>query len=134
MTERPDAPTAKTKLCQIGYCLPGVLSRWKPPPRVQPPDPYKEAREQCNGVLANIVGKGTTCLDPSDPKAREFRDCKDGFCAPTMVALTNGRYKRGFQKLKSRHSEGTFPIIRSWARTSTQSATWLSVILGCRQI
>ena len=59
------------------------------------PDPYKEAREQCNGVLANIVGKGTTCLDPSDPKAREFRDCKDGFCAPTMVALTNGRYKRG---------------------------------------
>ena len=95
MTERPDAATAKAKLCEMGYCEPGALTRWKRPPRVEPPDPYAEARKRCIGVLADIVGKGMTCLDPSDPKAREFRDCKDGFCGPAMVALTNGRYRRG---------------------------------------
>jgi formylglycine-generating enzyme required for sulfatase activity len=94
-TERPDAQTAKAKLCLMGYCEPGALTKWKRPPRVEPPDPDADARKRCNGVLADVVGKGKTCLNPSDPEAREFRDCKDGFCGPVMVALPKGRYVRG---------------------------------------
>lgn len=95
MTERLDASTAKAKLCEMGYCNPGALTRWKRPPRVEPPDLDAEARKRCSGVLADVVGKGKTCLNPSEPEAREFRDCKDGFCGPVMVALPKGRYTRG---------------------------------------
>ena len=57
--------------------------------------PDAEARRRCSGVLAEVVGKGKTCLDPDDPQAREFRDCRDDFCGPVMVALARGRYTRG---------------------------------------
>src|SRR5262245_66413541 len=96
-TERPDAEVAKAKLCEMGYCEPGALTKWKRPPRVEPLDPDAEARRRCNGVLADVVGKGKTCLNPGDPDAREFRDCKDGACGPVMVALPKGAlYARNF--------------------------------------
>ena len=106
ITERPDAAVAHAKLCEMGYCGPGALTRWKRPPRVEPPDPDAEARARCNGVLADIVGKGKTCLNPSDPAAREFRDCKDGFCGPPMVTLPTGRYQRG---TSDREAEALIP-------------------------
>jgi formylglycine-generating enzyme required for sulfatase activity len=94
-THRIEPDVAKAKLCEMGYCEPGALDKWKRPPRGAPPDPDAEARRRCSGVLANVVGTGRTCLDPRDPAAREFRDCRDGFCGPAMVALPRGRYTRG---------------------------------------
>jgi formylglycine-generating enzyme required for sulfatase activity len=79
----------------MGYCTPGAFARWTPPPRVEAPDPYAEARRACKGVFADIVGRGRICIDPGDLAARSFRDCKDGFCGPEMVALPRGRYLRG---------------------------------------
>jgi formylglycine-generating enzyme required for sulfatase activity len=111
-TERPDAGTAKAKLCEMGYCEPGALTKWKRPPRVEPPDPDAEARKRCNGVLADVVGKGKTCLDPSDPAAREFRDCKDGLCGPAMVALPTGRYTRGTSDAEAEKLIGEHPAVK----------------------
>jgi formylglycine-generating enzyme required for sulfatase activity len=96
LTERPDARTAGAKLCQMGYCGPGVFQRWMPAPRpAEPPDADAEARRACSGVLADIVGKGKTCVDVANPVAREFRDCLGDFCGPLMVAMPKGRYLRG---------------------------------------
>jgi formylglycine-generating enzyme required for sulfatase activity len=108
-TERLDADVAKAKLCEMGYCEPGALTKWKPPPRVEPPDPDAEARRRCNGVLANVVGAGKTCLNPRDPAAREFRDCKDGLCGPVMVALPRGRYTRGTPDAEAERLVGEDP-------------------------
>jgi formylglycine-generating enzyme required for sulfatase activity len=113
-TERPDAETARAKLCQMGYCEPGALTTWKRPPRVEPPDPDAEARKRCNGVLADVVGKGKTCFDPRDPEAREFRDCKDGFCGPVMVALPTGRYMRGTSDAEAERLIGEHPAVKDW--------------------
>lgn len=96
LTERPDARTAGAKLCQMGYCDPGVFQRWMPAPRpAEPPDADAEARRACSGVLADIAGKGKSCIDVENPVAREFRDCRGDFCGPLMVALPKGRYLRG---------------------------------------
>jgi formylglycine-generating enzyme required for sulfatase activity len=111
-TSRPDAETAKAKLCEMGYCQPGALAKWKRPSRVEPPDPDAEARRRCNGVLAHVVGKGKTCLDPSDPAAREFRDCRDGFCGPAMVALPTGRYTRGTSDAEAERLVGEYPAAK----------------------
>ncbi len=91
-TERPDAKTAGEKACQMGYCGTS-FARWRPPP--PPADPYAESRRRCEGVLADVAGRGATCLDPTDPRNREFRDCKEGVCGPVMVAVPTGRYTRG---------------------------------------
>ena len=72
--------------------------------------------------------------DPSDPKAREFRDCKDGFCASTMVALTNGRYKRGTSEAEIASLRRDFSDHTQLGKDEHPGATWLSVIFGCRQI
>lgn len=111
-TERPDAETARAKLCEMGYCEPGALKKWKRPPRVEPPDPDAEARKRCNGVLADVVGKGKTCLNPRDPEAREFRDCKDGFCGPVMVALPAGRYTRGTSDAEAERLISEHPAVK----------------------
>jgi formylglycine-generating enzyme required for sulfatase activity len=115
-TSRPDAETAKAKLCEMGYCQPGALAKWKRPPRVEPPDPDAEARRRCNGVLADIVGRGKTCLDPGDPAAREFRDCRDGFCGPVMVALPTGRYTRGTSDGEAERLVGEHPPVKEFLR------------------
>src|SRR5262245_18536023 len=116
-TERPDAEVAKAKLCEMGYCEPGALTKWKRPPRVEPLDPDAEARRRCNGVLADVVGKGKTCLTPSDPAAREFRDCKDGVCGPVMVALPRGRYVRGTSDADAERLVAETPAIKEVLRT-----------------
>ncbi|HEX2725723.1 MAG TPA: formylglycine-generating enzyme family protein [Beijerinckiaceae bacterium] len=111
-TERPDADTAKAKLCEMGYCEPGALTKWKKPPRIARADPDAEARKRCNGVLADVVGKGKTCLDPGDAEAREFRDCKDGFCGPVMVALPKGRFTRGTSDAEAERLVGEHPAVK----------------------
>jgi formylglycine-generating enzyme required for sulfatase activity len=111
-TERLDAATAKDKLCEMRYCEAGALTRWKRPLRMAPPDPDAEARRRCNGVLADVVGKGKTCLDPGDPQAREFRDCRDDFCGPVMVALPRGRYTRGTSDAEAERLVGEHPPVK----------------------
>jgi formylglycine-generating enzyme required for sulfatase activity len=115
-THRIEPDVAKAKLCEMGYCEPGALTKWKRPPRVAPPDPDVEARRRCNGVLANVVGSGRTCLDPRDPAAREFRDCKDGFCGPVMVALPRGRYTRGTTDADAERLAGETPAAKDAVR------------------
>ena len=117
-TERPDTRIVRTKLCDMGYCEPGALTRWKRPKKVEPPDPHAEARRQCKGVLAEIAGKGMTCLDPGNPEAREFRDCKDGFCGPVMVALPKGRYVRGTSDAEAEQVIAEFPGSKDWVNAT----------------
>ena len=112
-TDRPAPDVAKAKLCEMGYCEPGALTKWKRPPRVEPPDPDAEARRRCDGVLAAIVGKGKTCLNPRDPAAREFRDCKGDFCGPVMVALPRGRYTRGTSDTEAERLLGDDPGVKN---------------------
>lgn len=99
LTERPGRAAAQSKLCEMGYCRPGDLAKWRrPPPAAAPADPIDaeaEARKACAGVLANIVGKGKTCLDISDPVKREFRDCAGDFCGPSMAIILPGHGVRG---------------------------------------
>lgn len=108
LTERPDARTAGAKLCQLGYC--GVsFSRWKPPVVPAVVDPDGEARRRCAGVLADIAGKGKTCLELAEPASREFRDCIGGFCGPAMIALPSGHYVRGTTAAEIEALKTVFP-------------------------
>jgi formylglycine-generating enzyme required for sulfatase activity len=96
--EEPSFREANEKLCELGFgCKPvtGAHARAfsrKETEQVVPPPP---ANTDCKGIRADVVGTGETCLDPSDPERRDFRDCNDAFCGPAMVALPKGRGVRG---------------------------------------
>jgi formylglycine-generating enzyme required for sulfatase activity len=88
---------AEEKLCELGFgCKPATGAHAAAAPRgdaapAAPPPPAGT----CQGFRAEVIGNGETCLDPGDPARREFKDCNDGFCGPTMVALPKGRGLRG---------------------------------------
>jgi formylglycine-generating enzyme required for sulfatase activity len=64
------------------------------------PKPQPKTAEACTGFRAEVVGKGSLCLDPADKSKREFEDCEGGFCAPVMVALPTGDYLQGDETKK----------------------------------
>lgn len=94
-TGHPDPAEAQSKLCAMGYCSGEDLLRWKKAKAAPAVEPDLEARARCRGVLADVVGKGKTCLNLTDPATREFQDCAGSFCGPRMVALPRGRGVRG---------------------------------------
>lgn len=112
LTERPNRAAAQSKLCEMGYCSSVDLATWRRPRAIAPTgpvDPDAEARRACGGVLANIVGKGKTCLDTSDPVKREFRDCVGNFCGPVMVAILPGHGVRGVSDAELARLKIDFP-------------------------
>jgi formylglycine-generating enzyme required for sulfatase activity len=108
-TERPDQAIARRKLCDMDYCNPADLLRWQKPVIAPPVDPDQEARARCKGALADVVGKGKVCLDPSDPAKRAFQDCTGGFCGPRMVAVPRGRGARGVSDAELAKLKVDFP-------------------------
>src|SRR5262245_24766592 len=82
---------ATREICTLGFGCPGG-TRSAAAAVVAAP---ASADTGCRGARLPVVGAGDMCLDPADPGRRTFRDCKDGFCAPTMVALPRGSYRRG---------------------------------------
>jgi len=112
----------RSKICEMGYCLPGTLAKWKPQQRFEPRDANAEQRKSCSGVLADIVGRGMICLDPNTRDAREFRDCKDGYCGPVMVALPKGTYTRGTSKAEAERLVSEEPAIKDWIRSEQPAA------------
>ena len=113
LTAHPDRAAAQTRLCEMGYCSPAHLKGWRRPPPaaapVRPVDAEAEARKACAGVLANIAGKGTTCLDTSDPAKREFRDCAGDICGPLMVTILPGHGVRGVSDAELTRLKVDFP-------------------------
>ncbi len=109
IVERPSAGEFEGKLCELGFCTSADLQRFKGAlTEIVKAREAKLAREaaeaaeterrrlaRCAGIFTGVVGRGETCLDPSVPTAREFRDCKGSFCGPVMVALPKGRYLNG---------------------------------------
>ena len=108
-TARPDETNAQSRLCAMGYCSPADLLRWKKPKTVPPAEPDLEARARCTDALADVVGKGKTCLDPTDPAGRAFQDCAGSFCGPWMVALPRGRGVRGVSDAELERLKADFP-------------------------
>ena len=96
--EQPSFGEASEKLCELGFgCQPVTGAQpgaHAASARKDSPSPSAEAAT-CNGMRAEVAGPGETCLDPGDPARRDFRDCRDSFCGPAMVALPRGRGMRG---------------------------------------
>jgi formylglycine-generating enzyme required for sulfatase activity len=93
---------AEEKLCELGFgckpatgANPGAHAAAGPRSDAAPSASPPAGATTCQGFRAEVVGKGETCLDPSDPARREFKDCNNGFCGPAMVALPKGRGLRG---------------------------------------
>ena len=109
IVERPSAYETKSKLCELGFCAVADLQRFKGGlSEIVKAREAKAAREaaeaaekerrtvaRCAGIFTAVLGRGETCLQPTVPAAREFRDCKGSFCGPVMVALPKGRYLNG---------------------------------------
>jgi formylglycine-generating enzyme required for sulfatase activity len=97
-TEQPSFDDTNAKLCELGLgCKRGAPAQGgaqaSPGTDVAPPPP--RSGESCDGIRADVVGTPEACLDPREPARRSFRDCRDGFCGPAMVALPKGRVLRG---------------------------------------
>lgn len=86
---------ARLRLQACGGAQPGGHAGSSPRKDAEPSTSPSQEAAACKGVRAVIVGIGEACLDPGDPARRDFRDCKDGFCGPAMVALPKGRGMRG---------------------------------------
>jgi formylglycine-generating enzyme required for sulfatase activity len=102
LLDEPGFREANEKLCKLGSgCRhatgsePGAQARALSRKVAGPPPASSSETANCNGMRAEVVGKGATCLDPGDPARREFQDCNNGYCGPTMVALPKGQSVRG---------------------------------------
>ena len=96
--EEPSFREANEKLCELGFgCKPatGAHARAFSRKETEQAAPPPTAKTDCKGIRAEVGGAGETCLDPSDPARRDFRDCNNAFCGPAMVALPTGRGVRG---------------------------------------
>lgn len=124
-----DAATGREKLCELGYCAPGALSRWKD----RGAQLMKERRDaeakriallereaaelrDCGGPRVELIGKGMVCLGLAAPETREFRECKGKVCGPDMVALPKGAYKRGTSEADLARLLQDHPEAKDWAR------------------
>jgi formylglycine-generating enzyme required for sulfatase activity len=102
MLDDPGFREASENLCRLGFgCRPaagsgpGAQARASARKAAEPPAAPPPEMANCDGARAEVVGKGATCLDPADPARREFQDCHNGFCGPTMVVLPKGSSVRG---------------------------------------
>ncbi|MGI9426508.1 MAG: formylglycine-generating enzyme family protein [Hyphomicrobiaceae bacterium] len=68
----------------------------------------QSSKSTCVSVAVDVRLSGKTCLNPSDPARREFRDCfhVDGKrrCGPVMVVLPKGRFLMGSPRSELGHS------------------------------
>lgn len=100
--DQPSFREANEMECKLGFgCKPAAGAEPGGPAGASarkvtdPAPPPSHDAAACKGVRAEVVGTGETCPDPGDPARRDFRDCNNGFCGPTMVALPKGRGMRG---------------------------------------
>jgi formylglycine-generating enzyme required for sulfatase activity len=94
--QEPRFDEANERLCALGFgCEPATGAPARASSRKETEQAAPPATADCKGIRAEVVGAGETCLDPSDPARRDFRDCNNDFCGPAMVALPKGRSLRG---------------------------------------